>query len=190
MKSTKVFRGGITRYWWVPLITGLVCIGFGIWCLFSPVTALPTFAYIFSACIVAAGVLNIVYACTAPRELNWGWALAIGILEGLAGVWLLTMPPEVLTISFIYVVGIWVLCSAVVSIAESAMLAAISPAWIVWMALLLIATIVLVIVFLANPIAGGIAVWLYMGLALITFGCYRVSLAMQVHSINRRVRGY
>ena len=189
MSRNRTFRGGITRFWWVPLLTGLVGIGMGIWCICSPITSLPVFAYVFSACLVAAGILNLAYAFTASGfDSNWGWALALGIMEGIAGVWRLTLPAAVLTTAFIIVVGCWILVSAIMSIAEASVLSTFSPGYVVWMVLMLIATIVFAIIFLSNPIAGGVAVWLYLGISLILFGCYRIALSMQVKSLNNLAR--
>ena len=74
------------------------------------------------------------------------------------------------------------------SIAEASVLSTFSPGYVVWMVLMLIATIVFAIIFLSNPIAGGVAVWLYLGISLILFGCYRIALSMQVKSLNNLAR--
>lgn len=189
MEKESNFKGGITRFWWIPLLTGLVSVGFGIWCLLAPVSAIPFFSYLFCAGLIVAGILNLSYAFTTTGfASNWGWAMALGFLEVIAGVWMLTLPAEVLSVAFVYAVGVWILVSAIMSVAEAGVMSSLSAGWIVWMVLLLIATVVFAIIFLTNPIAGGVAVWLYMGLALIFFGCYRCSLAFQVKSINRRMR--
>ena len=101
---------------------------------------------------------------------------------------MLTLPAAVLTTAFIIVVGCWILVSAIMSIAEASVLSTFSPGYVVWMVLMLIATIVFAIIFLSNPIAGGVAVWLYLGISLILFGCYRIALSMQVKSLNNLAR--
>ena len=56
------FKGGITRYWWMPLITGLLSIAIGIWCLCSPDSSLPVLAYVFAGVVIAAGIVNLAFA--------------------------------------------------------------------------------------------------------------------------------
>ncbi len=56
------FKGGITRFWWIPLITGLLSIAIGIWCLCSPQESLPILAYAFAWVICFAGFFNLKFA--------------------------------------------------------------------------------------------------------------------------------
>lgn len=174
------------RLWWVPLITGLVALSFGIWCFCSPEASLTVFAYIFAGAIVGAGVLNLCYAFTnSSLRTNWGWSLALGLLELICGIWLFTLPPETLAVAFAFAMGIWVLVAAINAICEAACFASYSTAWTIWMILLLIATVIFGFYFLINPLFGGIAGWLWIGCSLILFGIWRISLAFKIRSLNR-----
>ena len=169
------------------MITGIICIGLGIWLFCSPTTSLPVLAYVFAGCMLAAGILNLAYSVFAGRvAYNWGWSLAMGILEIIAGVWLFTLPEAALTVAFMYIVGIWILVVAINSLCEVAMLSSGANAWLVWVICLLLGTIFLSIVFLAGPVAGGIAVWLYLGISFILFGVMRISLAGRLRTLTRR----
>ncbi|MDE7413806.1 MAG: DUF308 domain-containing protein [Muribaculaceae bacterium] len=187
MKST--FRGTLTKLWWFPLITGLLAIGLGIWCLCSPESSLTLLAYVFTAILLLAGCMNVGYGLvnTAPHS-NWGWSLALGILEIIMAVWLYTLPPEVLMTAFIYGVGIYLIVVAINAICESFMLSSYSREWTALLVLFLLCTIIFAFIFLAGPIAGGIAVWLYIGISFITFGAYRMALAFKLKRLNRRLR--
>ncbi|MCM1153418.1 MAG: DUF308 domain-containing protein [Muribaculum sp.] len=188
MSQLSSFRGKIHRLWWIPLITGIVGIALGIWCLLSPSTSLPVFAYVVCWGFVAAGLLNLVYACVNTSiGSNWGWSLALGLLELICGIWMLTLPDEVLTYAFVFAIGIWLIIAAINSISETAMLARFSPGWMIWTVLLLIATIFFAIYFLCDPLFGGIAAWIWLGISLLSFGCYRIALAFQIRSINNKI---
>lgn len=190
MKDTLPYKGGLTRLWWIPLITGILSICFGIWCLCSPETSLPVFAYVFAGAMCLAALLNFVYSfLNSGRDSGWGWSLALGILELIAGVWLFSLPEVLLVDTFIFVIGIWLIVAAINSICEASVLSTVSPAWMIWMILLLIATIILAFVFLSNPIAGGIAVWLWIGLSLITFGIFRIAFSMKARQVNKLTGG-
>ena len=181
----KITRGGLTRLWWIPLLTGLVCIGFGIWCFVDPTESLTVFAYIFAGCMCAAGLLNFIYSFMASGlDSGWGWSLALGILELFAGIWLFTLPAPILVSTFIFVIGVWIIVAAINSIAEACVLTSVSPAWVIWMVLLLFVTIIFAVIFMSNPLIGGVAVWFYIGISLITFGIYRIFFATQMKKLN------
>ncbi|MDE6534045.1 MAG: DUF308 domain-containing protein [Muribaculaceae bacterium] len=190
MRQNGYNSRGITRLWWIPLITGILCIGFGVWCILSPVSSLPVLAYVFAGCFCGAGFLNVVYSIINARvNKGWGWSFALGVLELICGVWLFMLPEGVLVQTFIFIIGIWILVAAVNSICEACLFASYSPLWMVWMILLLVATVVFSIMFLSDPVAGGIAVWLWIGLSLILFGLYRIVFAVKVRHLNRYVGG-
>ncbi len=186
MQYTASIRTGVSRFWWIPLLTGLISLGLGIWCLCSPLASLTVLAYIFAGLFVAAGVLNLCFALfTRKFGLNWGWSLVTGILEIIGGVWMFTLPQPALVSAFIFIIGIMILVMAINSLGEACMLSSFSGAAFIWMLLLLTITIIFAIVFLSSPIAGGIAVWLWIGISLITFGVYRLTLAGMLKSMGR-----
>ena len=184
-----VFDGGITKYWWIPLITGLIAIGLGIWCLCAPASSLPVLAYAFAWLVCLAGLFNVVFAIANNRFYpGWGWSLALGIFELICGIWLLCMPEMVLIPTFIFTIGIYLIVVCINAICESFVVASYANDWMVWILVLLLATLVFAAIFMAGPVTGGIAVWLWIGISLITFGCYRIMLAAKLKKINRKIR--
>lgn len=181
-------KGTLTKLWWFPLFTGLLSIGLGIWCLCSPDSSLTIMAYVFTALLFVAGCMNIAYGIinTAPHS-NWGWSLALGIIEVLLAGWMYTLPANVLMTAFVFGVGIFLIFVAINAICESFMLSSHSNEWTSWLVCFLLITIIFAFIFLAGPIAGGIAVWLYIGISFITFGIYRVILAFKIQRINKRL---
>ena len=183
-----IFKGGLTKYWWVPMLTGIFAIIIGIWCLCSPTASLPVLAYVFTALITVAGIANICLAVTARKALpTWGWPLAMGILEIICGIWMFTLPQGVLTVTFIYVIGIYLIFAIINSIAESCMLDSYNSGMLSWLLGFLLIALVLTIIFLAGPIAGGVAVWLYIGLSFISFGIFRLMLSLKIRKINKEI---
>lgn len=182
------FNNAITRFWWFPLITGLLSVGVGVWCLLCPAQSLPVLAVVFAICIIAAGLLNIAFgiANTAPHS-NWGWSLALGIFELIVGVWLFMIPEPALVSTFIFTVGIYLVVVTINAICETCVLSSYANDWTVWLLGFLLITLVFALVFLAGPVAGGIAVWLYIGISFITFGIYRLILAAKLRKINKRI---
>lgn len=183
MKNNTFLRA-IGRYWWMPLISGLIYLGLGIWTLFAPASGIPLLAYFFAAFLVANGVLNMSYTfLSGGVKLNWGWNLAVGILEGIAGVWLLCLPAPVIATAFIYVVGLWIIAVSVIALCESVMMTRYTAGSVLWLFLTSGLAIVLAIIFLTNPVAGGIVVWIWLGLALIGYGIYRCIIAITLRRL-------
>lgn len=185
----RIYEGGITRFWWIPLITGILCLGFGIWCLCAPQSSLPVLAYVFAGCICLTGLLNVSFgiANVLPQS-NWGWSLALGILEIIIGIWLFCMPESVLIPTFIFTIGIYIVVVAINAICEACVMSSYSNDWLGIIVALLLCTLVFAMIFLAGPVVGGIAVWLYIGISLITFGVYRIILAAKIRKLNRIIR--
>lgn len=188
MKPITNLQTGLKRLTWLPIVTGLIAIALGIWCLCDPTVSLKIFAYVFAGALCLSGLLNVILALSNSRiGWNWGWALAIGIIEIFCGVWMYTLPDMLMTSVFMFIIGIWILVAAINALCESFVMSSHSPFWTWISVLLLLATIVFAIIFMTNPLTGGIAVWLYIGLSLIFFGCYRLIFACTVRRISKNL---
>ncbi len=187
MKSTLVLKSAMSRFWWLPMIVGLISLGLGIWTLTRPVQSMMFLAYIFSIGFIVAGIFNLIFAVSVSKSYSgWGWSLAVGLLDLIAGIWLFALPPQQMLTTFVFIVGIWILVVAINELCQSFMLIRVSPWWILWMILLLIAVVVIAGVFLMNPIESGVIVWLWLGLSLTLFGIYRISFAAHLKSLGNR----
>lgn len=184
MENSKLFYKP-TRFWWIPLLTGLVFIGFGIWCLCNPVSSLTIMAYIFAGGVGLVGLINLFYGfANIKNNHGWGWAVACGIIEILCSVWLFFLPSSWLTQGFIFCVGLYIIFVAINAISESFVMYSYSSFWSVWLFLLLLVSIGCACFFLAGPILGGVAVWIYIGISFITYGIARALLALKLKKIN------
>lgn len=185
MQLPQNFRKEITRLWWIPLATGICCVALGVWCIADPVDSIAVLAYTFSIILVCAGVLDLSYAvANIHRVPNWGWSLALGLIELLIGCWLFSLPAEVLATAFMFALGVWLIIVSINSICESLVMAQyFRGSGSLAMILILIASVVLALIFLTHPVTGGIAVWIWIGLSLITFGIYRIVLAFRVRHL-------
>ena len=178
----------LKTFWWIPLLTGIVCLGLGIWELLVPREAIPVLAVVFGACLCLAGTLNIVLGGTTRGSSPvWGWSLALGIIEIIGGVWMLTLPMPEMVISFVLIVGFMVIVGAINACVESFTLAANNGWWVFWSVLLLLASIVLILIMVSNPLAYGVASWICLGCALITFGTYRIGLSFTLRRWTKNI---
>lgn len=180
----------ITRYRWIPLVTGIIAIGLGIWCLCSPVTSIPVMAYIFAGAVCVAGIFNLVFAYINSRVApNWGWSLAIGLLDLVAGIWMFCLPEEELAVTFVIVLGIWLLCVAINAICETFVLGSRNIWWTLFSVFLLVITIYFAIVVISSPVAMAVTGWLYLGISLITYGIFRMAVYGNLRRIHNASDG-
>lgn len=181
---------GITRFRWIPLLSGIIAIGLGIWCFCSPVTSIPVMAYMFAAIICLAGVFNLTFAAVNRRHFpNWGWSLALGILDLLAGIWMLCLPEEELAITFVIVLGIWLVCIAINAICESFVISNNSVLWTIFAIVMLIVTIYFAALVLSSPLSMALAGWVYLGISLISFGIFRIAMYGRLQHLHQRTNG-
>ena len=183
------FKGGITKYWWMPLLTGILAIALGIWCLCCPVDSLPVMAYVFAIIFTAAGVFNTIFAFINSKILpGWGWWLAIGILELVLGIWMLCLPQPALTATFMYVVGFYILFAVINGICEACSVWNGAFSWFGWLVAILLISLIFTLVFITGPIVNGVVVWLWIGISFIFFGIYRICIAFGIRKINKAIK--
>lgn len=179
---------GLTRFWWVPLITGLVFIGFGVWCLCAPAASLPILAYIFAGCIGAVGIFNFIYGIGSwSANHGSGWSMAAGICEILFSIFLFFMPKEMLTIAFTYGVGIYIIFMTIFSFCESFMESRYSSPLFWFILFFLIASLVFSLIYILGPIGGMVLGWLYIGISFICYGMYRILFSFRIKRINKEL---
>ena len=177
-----------TRLWWIPLLTGCIFIGFGIWCLCNPGPSLTIMAYIFSGAIGVVGLFNLIYGFMNVRNNHgWGWPVACGIIEILISIWLFFLPSSYLIQAFVFCAGLYIIFVSINAISESFVIYSFSSFWSVWLFLLLLVSIVCACMFLAGPVMGAMAVWLYIGISFITYGVFRVLYSLKIRRINQNL---
>lgn len=178
----------LRKLWWIPLFTGIIALGLGIWEVLVPQEAIPVLAIVFAVCLLLTGVLNLFLgAFTRNASPIWGWGLALGIIEMIGGVWMLTLPLPEMTVAFILIVGFMVIVASINAVVESFSLAADNGWWVAWSILLLIAAIVLIIIMFSNPLAYGVAAWICLGCALMCFGVYRIGLSFVLKKFSKKL---
>ena len=174
----------ITRHRWVPLLTGMIAILLGIWCFCSPVSSVAFLAHMFAILICLAGVFNLFFAYRNYKmSAHWKWALAFGLVDVIAGVWLLCLPDKALAFAFVLVVGIWLICVSINAVAETFMMNRRSARWTAFSVIMLILTIIFAVILLCSPASIAAVGWLYLGLSLLSFGIYRVAMYWRLQSV-------
>ncbi|WP_417130117.1 HdeD family acid-resistance protein [Phocaeicola sp.] len=185
MTTGTCLHGNCFKYWWIPLLVGILSILAGICCLVLPIESFVLLSVLFVCILLASGLFNIAFAVT-NREWNdfWGWSLARGIIELLLGMWLYLLPPTHMLLSFSYIVGFWMLFHSVIGICESCGFSHYS--FKKWRSLLgfNILSLVCAFLFLVTPVYGGIFILVYLTGAFCFYGVFRVVVAFKFKRFN------
>lgn len=172
---------GLNKLWWLPLISGLIFIGLGVWCLCDPAPFYKILAYVFAGCIGAIGLFSLCYGiCTYNTNPNWGWSVAAGIVEILFCFFLYFIPDPILAYVFVYGVGLYIIFMAIYSFFENFMAARRSPFWFFWIIAFGVTAIAFSLIFILGPGAPALLGWVWMGISFLCYGAYRVILAFRL----------
>lgn len=175
------------RYWWMPLITGILSIGVGVCCFIFPAASMSTLAIFFMCVLLVAGIFNICYAIgNHGHNSHWGWSLANGLIELVLGIWLWTFPLGELTEVFIYAVAFWVLFMVIYGIAETTSLYSYRVGWIGWLIGFIFIALVCVLIFLMGPIGNGIFAWVFIGCSFEAYGIWKIVMSFRLKKYNDR----
>ncbi len=79
MKSSKLNFWGVSRYWWVVLVVGILMVlcGFAYW--LWPVAGYAVSSQIFGWMLVLAGIVQLCVAAGPDHPRGWGWWLTGGV---------------------------------------------------------------------------------------------------------------
>lgn len=182
------FMTGITKYWWLPLLTGLVCLGLGIWSICAPNQALPILATVFAISLLAVGLFDAIWGITTSKfNPAWGWDICIAIIDIIAGVWMLTLSPAQMTMAFLYIIGIWMIFAAFNGIGQMFAISVYNPFGTVLAFILLICTLFFSFWIIFNPVSLGLTAWIWVGIALCSFGVFKISLAFKIKNYRNQI---
>lgn len=188
MERTKYYFG-LTRMWWVPLITGLIFIGFGAWCLCDPAPSLEILAYIFAGAVGLIGIGNLIYGINSYNSNHgWGWSLASGCVELIFSIFMFFVPSVVLTYFFVYGVGLYIIFSSIYSFFGSVMIVKNSPAWVTFIVIFLLAAVISGIIVVLGPVGTGTIGWLFIGISFCCYGVFRILLSAKIKELNNSLK--
>ena len=88
----KSFTNAV-KYWYIPLILGIILIVCGIYVFTVPMETYLTLSILFSLSFIASGAFDIFFSVQNSKSLNgWGWYLVSGILSLVMGIYLIIYP--------------------------------------------------------------------------------------------------
>lgn len=178
-----------TKYWWVSLLIGLFALILGVWSLFRPDATFVALIYLFIASFFASGVLEIIHALTVRKERKgWGWILAGGIVDLAFGFLLMSLPMEVISAALIYFIGFWIMFRSIWAIGEASEFIGLGVPGSGLLLVVAILGLLFSFLYLFSPAIGGAMITALASLAIITYGIYRIVLALKLRSIYKIIK--
>lgn len=179
----KSFKNSI-KYWYIPLIIGIILIACGIYTLTVPLSAYLTLSVLFSLSFIFIGLLDTVFAIQNSKYLNgWGWYLVGGLLSLAMGIYLIIHPDISVTI-LPYVVGFTVMFRSFYLLGISFDLKEIGI--LSWgnVAIASVLGIILSLLLLANPVFSGISLVVITALSFIFVGISSIILSFNLKKVK------
>jgi uncharacterized membrane protein HdeD (DUF308 family) len=176
----------MTRNWWALAIRGLAGIVFGMIAFLWPGITLAALVLLFGAYAITDGIFAIIAAVNASgKEKKW-WALLImGILSIIAGV-ITFIVPGITALFLLNLIAFWSIFTGVFEIAAAIRLRKeITGEWL--MILGGIASVLFGVLLLLIPVAGALAVILWIGAYALVSGALLLALAFRLRSMERRI---
>lgn len=178
----------VARSWGLFALRGVAAIVFGVMLIAWPGIGLAVLVAMFGAYALVHGGLTIATAIARRREeRHWGAQLVGSILGVVVGV-LTFLMPGITTLSLLALIAAWAIVTGVAEIVAAVRLReVIENEWLLGLdGLLSIALGVLLVAL--NPIAGVLAVVLYVGVYAIVAGVVTLALSFRLRSYARESR--
>ncbi|NAS29484.1 HdeD family acid-resistance protein [Flavobacteriaceae bacterium R38] len=172
------------KYWFLPLLFGLVFIGIGVYTFFTPIESYLTLSLLFSASFLVSGVFEIVFSISNRHEIDsWGWSLVFGIITAITGL-LLLINPEISIVTLPFYLGFLLLFRSMGAISFSLDLKRYRVLdWGNLMVIGLLGTIFSILL-LWNPLFSGITIVIWTGLALISTGVFSIWFSLKLRKLK------
>lgn len=173
------------RYWFIPLIVGILFIILGGYTIATPLKSYLALAVLFSLSFLITGTSEVIFAFVNRKEIeNWGWSLSLGIITAIIGV-LLIINPAVSLVTLPFYVGFLVLTRSIGAIGFALDLK--NYGVLDWGNLMVLGVLGVLLSFTLtwNPVFAGMTVVFWTGLALISGGLFSIYFAFKMKKIRK-----
>jgi uncharacterized membrane protein HdeD (DUF308 family) len=171
----------LANNWSFLVIRGLIAILLGVVALTLPAVAFGALVLLFGAYALIDGVTNLVGAWRAA-EAHERWTALI--IEGIVGILIAVVTifwPAITALALMYLVATWALITGVLEIAAAIRLRKYIANELL-LALSGVASLIFALILLAFPVAGALAIALWIGIYSLIFGSLLVALGIRMRS--------
>lgn len=168
----------LARNWWALVIRGVAGVIFGILTFLMPAVTLAVLVLLFGAYAIVDGVFNIVAAFMGRTGRSW-WHLGLeGVVSVAAGVITLAMP-GLTALVLLWIIAGWAIVTGVLEIVAAIRLREhIANEW--WLVLSGVVSVIFGVVLFVAPVAGALAMTLWIGAYAVIFGAALIALGLRL----------
>lgn len=164
--------------WWLFLLQGIVAVFFGLAAIFWPGLTLTALVYLFSAFVLAWGIVEVIHGFLGiGRRNNWLLTIIFGIVGLGAGIYLVRHPQVSFT-ALILIIGLLLIGRGILDIV-GIFLDKRGKSHKALMGIIGVAALGAGIIILFQPEAGGVAFVWVLGLYAFIYGALTIALAIQ-----------
>lgn len=179
--SAEIIEHSVHELWWMVMIQGVLAIFFGVVAIFWPKLTLVTLVYLFSAYVLAWGLVEIVRGLMSIRLRDTWWLTLVLGLIGLGVGTYLVRHPAVSLATLLLVIGLTFIAHGILDLVGT-FLEDLSTTQRVLTALAGLLAVAAGIILLLEPTSGGVAFVWVLGLYALLFGVLTFTLALEAHS--------
>ncbi len=170
---------------WAVALRGVLAVIFGIIALRSPNIVAGSFVIVFAIYAFADGILDFAFAGQLGRAGQpWGWHVFEGLVSVALGVIALASPGLTL-LALVLLIGIRAIVMGIVELVAAFSWEASEHRWLLGITGVL--SIMLGILLLGSPAAGGLALLWMIGVYAIVFGIMLFALGLRMLSTERHL---
>lgn len=181
MNNQTTFSAG--KYWYLPLISGVLFILLSFWVFKTPVESYLALSIFFASLFMIGGLLEVFRALNNSGSKGWGWSLTFGIVDVIFGVLLLSNPSLSASALILYV-GFILMFRSISSIGFATDLKDMGVKSWVGPLIFGILGLILAAIMIFNPAFGGFTIIFYTAMSLFFIGLFQILLAFSLKKLN------
>lgn len=173
------------KYWYIPLLVGILFVVISIVVFTSPLGSLLALSLLFALSFLFGGLSEVVFSIVNRDRLdNWGWSLAFGILTFIVGISLVSHP-ELSISALAFYIGFLLLFRSIASISFAMDIKKYGSKD--WGGLLAFGILGAIVSFFLiwNPLFAGLSVVVLVALSFLFTGLFSILLAMQLRKLHK-----
>jgi len=172
------------KNWWLLLILGILMIIAGIAILCAPAAGTVVMAIILTIALIVGGILGIIFVISNRKEIpSWGWNLVLPILTIIAGI-ILACNTGASAVFVICLFAVGVLFKSIEAICYAISMSSVKGSGWGWTLAAGIIGLLLSFFLFANPLFTGLAMGIFVGIALLFMGIESIAVSIQLSKMK------
>jgi uncharacterized membrane protein HdeD (DUF308 family) len=173
----------LAKNWWSLVIRGIVAILMGVAAFVWPGVTLAALVLLFGAYALLDGIVSMIGAVRAVEaHQRWG-ALVFEGVAGIAAAVITVLWPAITAFALVCIIAAWAILTGILEIAAAIRLRKhVAGEWL--LALTGLVSVAFGMLLLVAPVAGVLAIALWVGIYLLVFGVLLVALGIRLKSVG------